>query len=394
MLLIATTLLAAAAALVVYTFAGYPLLLGVLGALRRARPAVPRGGELPTLSITVPAYNEERQIGPTLDALLSLRYPPDRRQILVVSDASSDRTDEIVRSYASKGVELLRLDERHGKTAAELAARPLLRGDIILNTDASVRLHPDAALRLVETFADPAVGVASGRDISVARSDGDANVGESGYVGYEMWVRRLETRAGGIVGSSGCLYAIRRSLHMVPLPDGLSRDFGSALIAREAGFLAISVDSALCYVPRTSSLHREFGRKVRTVSRGLRTLHHKRHLMNPLRHGRFAWMLASHKLCRWLLPWALLLGLVSALILAPSSPWAFAAGLAGLATLALAGIGWRRPQDRPLPRLLAIPSYFVIGNVATLVAWFRVLRGRVDAVWEPTRREAVDVPAG
>jgi hypothetical protein len=150
------------------------------------------------------------------------------------------------------------------------------------------------------------------------------------------------------------------------------------------------VDEALCFVPRTSSLHREFRRKVRTVSRGLRTLFHMRHLMNPLRHGRFAWMLVSHKLCRWLLPWAFLAAFAALLALAPAHPWALLLALTGLAGLGLAALGWSRPRDRPLPRVLAMPSYFVIGNVATLVAWFRTVGGRIDAVWEPTRREAVD----
>lgn len=389
---LAYIVLAAAAALVVYTFAGYPLLLAALGAARR-RPARPDSGDLPRLSITVPAYNEERQIAAALDAILAMDYPADRRQILVVSDASSDRTDEIVRSYADRGVELLRTPRRGGKDAAENYARSHLHGDIILNTDASVRLHRDAARRLVEAFADPSVGVASGRDISTARDTGDANAGEAGYVGYEMAVRRLETRSGGIVGASGCLYAIRRSLHLTPLPEGLNRDFGAALIARDAGLRAVSVDAALCFVPRTSSLHREFRRKVRTVSRGLRTLFHMRHLMNPLRHGRFAWMLISHKLCRWLLPWAFLAGFAATLVLAPRHTWALLLAAGAFVVLLLAAVGWRRTQDRPLPRVLALPSYFVVGNVATVIAWFRIFGGRIDAVWEPTRREAADAAA-
>lgn len=386
---LAETTLIAAGALVFYTFIGYPALLRAIGRVRRA-PAQPRTlpPEPPYLSITVPAYNEERQIAAALDALLALEYPADRRQILVVSDCSSDRTDEIVRSYADRGVELLRLERRTGKTGAEAAARPLLRGDIILNTDASVRLHPAAARHLVAALGDPTVGVASGRDISVARSDDDANAGESGYVGYEMAVRRLETAISGIVGSSGCLYAIRRELHMVPLPPDLSRDFGSALIAREHGLRAVSVDDALCYVPRTPSLRREFRRKVRTAARGLRTLLHKRHLMNPFRHGLFAWMLFSHKLCRWLLPWAFAAGLLACLALARVHAWAFAAALAAGIALAVAAIAWRMPEDVRLPRPLALPAYFVTGMLATMVAWFRLFAGQRDAVWEPTRRDS------
>lgn len=386
--------LGTAAALVLYTFALYPAILAVIG--RRRSGDDPRpipDTELPFLSITVPAYNEERQIADTLDALLALDYPPERRQILVVSDASADRTDDIVRGYADRGVELLSLADRHGKTAAEAAARPHLRGDLILNTDASVRLHPAAARQLVARFTDPTVGAASGRDVSVAHTGDDANIGESGYVGFEMGIRRLETRVTGIVGNSGCLYVIRRDLHLQPLPEGLSRDFGSALIAHEHGYRSVSVDSALCFVPRTTSLHREFSRKVRTVTRGIGTLLHKRHLMNPFSHGAFAWMLISHKLCRWLLPWALLAALLAVLVLAPTASWAAVTATGAFLLLLLAAAGWFWPQHRPIPRLLAVPAYFVIGNLATLIAWFRVARGRSDAVWEPTRRDAVDIRA-
>src|SRR2546426_11098991 len=118
-----------------------------------------------------------------------------------------------------------------------------------------------------------------------------------------MWVRDLESSLSGIVGASGCLYGIRRDLNRHTTRDGLSRDFGAALVAGEHGSRAVSVPAAICYVPRSSSLRREYRRKVRTMARGLRTLWHKRSLLNPRRHGLFAWMLWSHKVCRWLVPW-------------------------------------------------------------------------------------------
>ncbi len=349
---------------------------------RAAEPA-----QWPIISITIPAYNEELAIGATLDALLATDYPADRRQILVVSDASTDRTDEIVRGYAGRGVELLRMPVRGGKTAAENAAREQLRGDIIVNTDASVRIAARALKPLIARFADPAVGVASGRDVSVAQMDRDLNAGESGYVGYEMWVRDLETRVGSIVGASGCFYAIRRPLHMTLFPAALSRDFACALIAREQGYRAVSVGEAVCFVPRIQSLHQEYRRKVRTLTRGLETLWFKRSLLNPLRHGLFAWMLASHKLVRWLAPWGLVLAGAGWLLLAAalqSVPLAVVFAL----PLLLAGGGWLWPEGRRAPRIVAVPAYVVSGIVAALDAWLRALRRELNPVWEPTRRSA------
>ena len=384
--MMAWILIGVAVALPAYTYLLYPLALKALAPPSGPAPSDPE--EWPRISITVPVYNEARQIRDTVESLLRIDYPADRRQILFVSDASSDGTDEVIEEYSDRGVELLRMETRGGKTAGENAARLRLTGDIVINTDASIRIHPGAIKALVRRFADPTVGVATGRDVSTGREAGDENVGESGYVGYEMWVRDLETRAGGIVGASGSLYAIRRSLHQHVLPAALSRDFASALVARENGFRAVSVPDALCVVPRTDSLRREYRRKVRTMMRGMETLYYKRHLLNPARQGRFAWMLFSHKVCRWLVPWAAVLGLAGLLLL--DLPFLRAAAVAGALGLAAAtALAWRWPAGRPMPRVLSIPGFAVAANLAAMVAAVRALRGELDPVWEPTRRPSV-----
>src|SRR2546426_8701541 len=369
------------------TYLGYPTLLKLVGSLRRAprRAAPPQ--QWPSISITIPVHNEAEVIAGTLERILQLDYPAERRQILVVSDASSDGTDAIVSSFADRGVELLRLPERRGKTAAENAARAHLRGAIIVNTDASVRIAPQGLKPLVAAFADPTVGVASGRDVSVARVGAEANAGESTYVGDEMWVRDLETRGSGIVGASGCLYAIRADLHRQLVPEDLSRDFGAALLARRRGYRAVSVPDAICFVPRGASLRQEYRRKVRTMARGLRTLWWLRGLLDPLRWGRLAWMLASHKLCRWVVPWALL-GAVAALAgLATGEAWGWSRGaLAGLAVLAgLGAAGWWWPEGKRPPRLLALAAYLFAGNAAALHAWLLALRSEERRVGKEGR---------
>jgi cellulose synthase/poly-beta-1,6-N-acetylglucosamine synthase-like glycosyltransferase len=385
----ARVLLVLAAACGLYTYLGYPALLKLLSLLFRTRRSRQASTRWPRISIALPVYNEADVIAGTLNGILALDYPADRRQILVVSDASNDGTDEIVSRFADRGVELLPLPRRQGKTAAENAARPHLTGDIIVNTDASVRVHPAAVKHLVAAFGDPSVGLASGRDVSVANLDTPANAGEQAYVGYEMWVRDLETKLDGIVGASGCLYAIRAGLHTGQFPDALSRDFASALITREHGLRAVSVRDAICFVPRTASLRQEYRRKVRTITRGLGTLAYKRSLLNPLRYGTFAWMLFSHKVCRWLLPWAMLVLLAALGVLASTSGWARAALAAGGALGLVAGIGWLWPERVPMPRPLALPTYLVAGNAAVLHAWLRFWTGRLAPVWEPTRRSAL-----
>jgi cellulose synthase/poly-beta-1,6-N-acetylglucosamine synthase-like glycosyltransferase len=368
-----------------YAYLGYPLLLKLLSLVRAKPHGAAEPEDWPLITITVPAYNEERSIAVTLDALLAIDYPADRRQILVVSDASTDRTEEIVRGYSDRGVELLRVPVRGGKTNAENAAREHIRGEIVINTDASVRIAADALKPLIARFADPTVGVASGRDVSVAKMNSDLNVGESGYVGYEMWVRDLETRVHSLVGASGCFYAIRKPLHMTLFPGALSRDFAAALIARENGYRAVTVNEAVCFVPRMGSLRREYRRKVRTLTRGLETLWYKRRLLNPWRYGLFSWMLASHKLVRWLAPPGLVLAALGWALLA----WEWRSALAALPLVAVALLalaGWYWPEDRHAPRVVSATAYVVSGVVAALVSWVRALRGELDPVWEPTRR--------
>jgi cellulose synthase/poly-beta-1,6-N-acetylglucosamine synthase-like glycosyltransferase len=386
MTILAYMLIALPLLLFAYAYVGYPQLLRLLA---RRRPPLPSWGDppvWPSISITIPAYNEERAIRRTIESLLALDYPADRRQILIVSDASSDRTDSIVREYAERGVELLRMPRRAGKTAAENAAVALLRGEIVVNTDATIRILPESLKPLIRVFQDPTIGAASGRDVSVGDVAAEGTTAESGYVGYEMNVRGLETRLGSIIGASGCFYAIRRSIIDPQFPEALSRDFASPLRARTLGYRTVSVDDAVCLVPRTTSLEKEFNRKVRTMARGLETLWHMRALLDPWRYGAFAWMLWSHKLCRWLVHLLLPGVLVGLALLSPAS--SVATALLGASALVLAAglFALRWPAGRTMPRVVSMAGFFVAVNVAGLLAWIKALRGERNPTWEPTRR--------
>jgi cellulose synthase/poly-beta-1,6-N-acetylglucosamine synthase-like glycosyltransferase len=402
MLTLAVILIVLPVAMFIYAYFGYPLFLWLATRLAKSSPgewaalstAVPEsaGGEAsddsdwPFITITVPAYNEERRIRSTIESLLAIDYPSERRQILIASDASSDGTDAIVREFAEHGVELLRVEPRGGKTNAENRAGPVIRGEIVVNTDASIRILPHSVKSLVRAFRDPTVGVASGRDISVGDEKREGNRGESGYVGYEMWVRSLETRLGSIVGASGCCYAARAEIQRVTLPGDLARDFASALIARQLNLRAVSVSEATCTVPRTTSLRAEMRRKVRTMAQGLETLWHFRSLMNPFREGGFALMLISHKLCRWLVYLTIPLSLLGLILLGVRVPAAFA-------LLALVLLGWligaialRWPEARRIPLPLALAGFAVASNTAGMLAWLKVFRRQRMPTWEPTRR--------
>jgi cellulose synthase/poly-beta-1,6-N-acetylglucosamine synthase-like glycosyltransferase len=372
-----------------YAYGVYPALLWLLARGRAARPMPMALEQWPFITISLPAYNERDSIGQTIQSLLELDYPADRRQILVISDASTDGTDEVVQGFADRGVELLRLGRRSGKTGAENAAVPHYRGEIIVNTDATIRIPRTSLKPLIAVFNDPAIGLSSGRDVSVGDLKAEANQGESGYVGYEMWVRSLETRLDSIVGASGCFYAIRRHLLDGNFPEGLSRDFGSALLTREGGLRAVSVDPAVCLVPRARSLKAEFRRKVRTMARGLGTLYYKRHLLNPFSEGAFAWMLLSHKLIRWLVFPAMPLALVGFALLASQAHLALAGVLLPAVFLGLGALAWRWPEGKKIPFWISLPGFIVLNSVAAILAWRNALRGDQIPIWEPTRRPAI-----
>jgi cellulose synthase/poly-beta-1,6-N-acetylglucosamine synthase-like glycosyltransferase len=391
MITLAALMASAPGALFAYAYVGYPVVLWVAGR-RKFAAALRDCEEWPLVTLTVPVYNEEATIRAKLDDLLALDYPADKLHILVISDASTDDTDRIVRDFAGRGVELLRLPARRGKTAAENAAGARIRGSIVVNSDATVRLPRNALRALVRAFQDPTVGVASGRDVSVGddrRHRAEDNRAESGYVGYEMWVRSLETRLGSIVGASGCFYGIRARIYNANFPEHLSRDFASALMARANGLRAVSVEEAVCHVPRAASLHAEFRRKIRTMARGLDTLWYWRRMMNPWRYGAFAFMLISHKLCRWLvylsLPFALagLAGLAVRSVVGAAALAVTAVG-AGLGAIALK----KGPEALRAGRVGSLLGFGFASAYAGTLAWLIVLRRRQNAMWEPTRRPA------
>jgi glycosyltransferase involved in cell wall biosynthesis len=388
---IATGCAIAPAVLGTYAYIGYPLILGVVARRMPRRPAT-RFAQWPSVTIVIPVYNEARVVADTIEHALAIDYPAELRQILVVSDASNDGTDDIVRSYASRGVELLSLKERKGKTAGENAAGLAARGDIVVNLDATIRVPRNALKELVSAFADPTVGVASGRDVTVGSAAGESNRGEGKYTSYEMRVRSLETRIHSIVGASGCFFGSRRELYSRPFPEQLSRDFGSALVARINGYRAVSVEDAVCFVPCTKSLRVERRRKVRTMARGLGTLWHMRALLNPVRFGVFSWMLFSHKVARWAVTLSAvpaLAGLIT-LALIPNTGWVGSASrfaLAGGTVLAAGGwLGFALADSGRLPRLLALPAFVAASLSAGVQAWWNALLGQQHATWAPTRR--------
>ena len=364
---------------VAYTYFGYPLVLLVWGRLW-PREVKRDPAYQPHISIVLPVHNEERNLRGRLSNLQALDYPPERLEILVVSDASTDATTEIVRKFQANDlrIRLIELECRGGKAGGLNAGVAAARGEVIVFTDAGIRTEPESLRALVAPLADPEVGCVSAEDRVEGRG------GEALYGRYELFLRSRESRVASLVGASGSYYAQRREL--VPhFPNGIAPDFLSVLHVVDKGYRAISEPSARGWMGAVRSPSGEFRRKVRTSVRGITGLVAYRHLLSPFQTGAFAFVLASHKIARWLVPGFLTVMLVANLGLV-SDPFYrlllvlhlgfYVAGLG-----ALAGVpGCRQTVAAK------IPAYFINVNAAIAVAWWRYLRGERLEIWSPSSR--------
>jgi glycosyltransferase involved in cell wall biosynthesis len=362
-------------ALVFYAYAGYPLALAALGFLRN-RP-LRFAAVTPRVTFIITARNEEERIAAKIENTLAQDYPAGAIEIIVASDCSTDRTDDIVRAHADR-VQLVRAPERRGKEAAQHLALQRASGDVLVFSDVATALAPDAVRTIVRNFADPTVGCVSSVDRFV-----DANgrtSGEGAYVKYEMWLRSLETRVNSLVGLSGSFFAARREVCRRWATDRQS-DFSVLLNAVRMGLRGVLDTESAGYYRNIADDRQEFDRKRRTVVRGLAVLAANAEMLNPLRYGLFAWQLASHKLCRWLVPFAMIGAILANMWLLGTSPIYTATMALQIVFYATALAGaWTGDA------ILKVPAYLVVANFGVLTAWVRYAKGERFAVWNPSKR--------
>ncbi|MCP9452143.1 MAG: glycosyltransferase family 2 protein [Nitrospira sp.] len=364
---------------VLYPYIGYPLILWIMARLwrRTDQPFEVREG-CPSVTLIIAVHNEEKRILKKVINTKALRYPEDKLEVLFVSDGSTDRTVELIKPHVSQQYHLIELPVRGGKAAALNAGLERAKHDIVVFSDASIELEPDALLHLVRGFSNPNIGCISGED-KIPESGGEAWYGR-----YELFLRRLESSVHSIVGASGSFYAQRRTL-CTPFEEGLAPDFASVLKTVEHGFRAISEPTAVGLMTSVKDSKQEFQRKVRTLIRGMTALFVHKQLLNPFKFGVFAVELWSHKILRWLVPFFLIAALVSSLAML-ESPWfvvvsAIQIAFYGAALLALVGV---KSVRQSLVGKVAL--YFSVVNAAIVVAWFKYLSGVRQELWTPTQR--------
>lgn len=362
----------------IYSYAVYPFVLKFLIPARRSSPIT--GAYSPKVSLIIACRNEERRLAAKIENALKLAYQPI--EIMVASDASDDRSDAIVGEFADKGVRLVRSPERRGKEHAQGLAIEQATGDLLVFSDAGTDLPPDSIGFIVDRFRDPQVGAVSSEDLFIG-ADGKL-AGEGAYVKYEMWLRRLESERGGLVGLSGSFFAVRRSVikHWIAT---IPSDFACALMTRRAGLVAVSDARVRGIYKDIKDPRKEYQRKVRTAIRGMAGLATMRAVLNPFTHGLFAFQVWSHKLMRWLVPWFLVFLLISSVSLYDTAPLfriALWLQVAGYAVVILAHFASAAKKSA----LVRIAYYFVQANVALAHAGFLFLRGKRVVVWDPSVR--------
>ncbi|MCH2171074.1 glycosyltransferase [Myxococcota bacterium] len=359
---------------VAFGYAGYPLALWLMSRLS-PRPVVEAECSA-FISVIITVYNGERELQRKLENTLGQQYGGNF-EIIVASDGSTDGSDEIARSFEDRGVRWVRNAENSGKETAQALAISQARGEILVFTDTSAILEPNALACILRPFADPAIGCVSSEDVV------DPEQGEGAYVRFEMALRRLESEASTLVGLSGSFFAARREL-CDPWPTDLASDFRMGIEAASRGRRAVCQPSARARIPVTHKAGGEWRRKVRTFRRGIAVLMEYRAMLRPSQ-GRAAFSLWGHKLARFTSPFALITLFVASGLAAVHDDFAlvlwcgqiFLYGLGG-ASLLLPPLG-----EHLIPRLA---SFFLLVNAAVMNAWIYHLRGQRAVKWEPTQR--------
>ena len=365
-----------------YTYIGYLILIVCFSLLKRRR--VNKFHIEPSVSIIIPAYNEEANIEATIRNKLNLDYPEHKLEIIVVSDGSTDRTDEIASRYASNKLKLLRQEPRAGKTSAiELALRTA-KGEIIVFSDANSIYSVNALQKLVQNFADPQVGYVTGKMVYSNKDETTVSEGCSVFMRYENLMRHFETQIGSIVGVDGGIDAVRKDLYKPMRPDQLP-DFVLPLKVVEQGFRVVYESEAILKEPALNNPNDEYKMRVRVVLRALWALSDMRHLLLPNRYGFFSFQLWSHKVLRYLCFIFLISAWVTNLFILDQGVFYIAFFSAQTFSYCIAALSPVLEKREIRNRIMYLCHYFALLNLASTQAFVKFIMKEKRIIWTPRK---------
>jgi poly-beta-1,6-N-acetyl-D-glucosamine synthase len=381
-------------ALIVYVYVGYPVLIALLAHLHK--PLEYSANYFPTVTLIFAANNEEKVIARKLENTLSIDYPREKLQILVVDDGSTDRTAEIVNSYNKLGIELVGFLERRGKLAAMNDAIAAARGEIYLFSDADNFYTADSLKAAVKYFQNPSIGaVSGGRNVIGESALGEA---EGLYWKYEEFIKRQESRFGSCVAVAGDLLAVRQSL-FVPSQIGIiNDDFYLAMNILRQGYRLIYAPEARSYHPVADTEEGEVERRARMVAGRYQAIFSSWHML-PLKNPAILWQIISHKYLRPLVPFAMIAAFVANLIsltkvsLINGPDWLILADpydriflFLQILFYGIALMGTKVKLRGMLGKLMYLPTFLVNSNMAALRGFYRYVSSNQTVVWKKAGR--------
>ncbi len=366
----------------VYVYVGYPLLVYLFAKIF-PKP-VKRGEFEPKVTVLITAYNEENAIRAKLENTLKIEYPVGKLEILVASDGSNDATERIAAGFP--GVRVFRQEGRKGKTFTQNRAVEQATGEIILFSDATTEYQSGVLRELLPNFADESVGCVAGKLVYVDDSRSNVGKGARSYWNYETFLKESESRACSLIGASGCLYAVRRSAYREMYPEACS-DFLICTVVYEQGLRSVYEPNAVCFEETNKRTDKEMTMRVRVISQTFNDLWRNRSMLNPFKSGFYAIELISHKLLRYAVPVFLAALFAASAVLNRSSAVFEMVFLGQAAFYLVASLGYMVERAGAKIGVFAIPHYFVLANLASVLGFYKFLRGERYATWEPIREK-------
>ena len=369
--------------IILYVYLGYPLVITLLAAINRKTVTKDDNYE-PSVSLIIAAYNEEAIIGEKLKNCLLLNYPKDKLEIIVFSDASTDRTAEIVKSFEQDHIILIDLTDRKGKTAGQNLAATQATGEIIVFSDANALYRENAIRKIVRNFNDPTVGCVCGELVYYSEDKSLIGDAENVYWDYEKFIKRQEDRAASILGANGSIYAVRKQLYS-PLPEDIISDFIEPFKIIAQGYRVVYEPEAISSEGSTKNFIEEYKRKKRIINRSFYSLLHFSSFLNPFRYPLLSFQLFSHKILRWMIPVYLPIIFIVNLFLLKSLFFQVTFGLQ-IIFYVTALLGYVLEKNRWHNIFFYAPFYFCLVNIASLDAIINLFIKRKNVVtWNPIR---------
>ncbi|HNW99833.1 MAG TPA: glycosyltransferase [Candidatus Cloacimonadota bacterium] len=369
--------------LLAYHIVFYGVFLSLFNKIFRKKRVFPKVADeqLPSIEIVCAAYNEENIIEEKIKSFLLLDYPKDKIRMLVISDDSTDRTNEIVQRYASENVELIIQKPRAGKQSAQNMVVPLLKADYILSTDANTILRPDSVRIMAEVMlSDSRIGLASG---TLILDDMNGDSGEGLFWKYETWLKQQDSDFYSIIVSNGSLFMIRRDLFKI-VDNSSADDFERALVTLHSSYIAVNVPEALASEPVTGIVPEEIGRKIRIITQEWNTIARNYELLNFFKYPQVSFLLISHKILRWLF-FVFVIGIfVSSLLLANILFYRVLFYIQVICYL-VGGIElYLQSRKKHIPGA-GFPAYSIGMFYASIIAFKNFIVRKNFGIWNPTR---------